>query len=105
MANIKSAQKRIAVAERNRLRNRMYNAGVRTLVKKCLGACTAYDAHPDETGRELVTTSVRAAFSRIDKAVKRGVLHRNAAAHQKSRLSQAVKHALEPAAPAPSANG
>ena len=105
MANIKSAQKRIAIAERNRLRNRMYNAGVRTLVKKCLGACTAYDAHPDETGRELVTTSVRAAFSRIDKAVKRGVLHRNAAAHQKSRLSQAVKHALKPAASAPSANG
>ena len=105
MANIKSAQKRIAVAERNRLRNRMYNAGVRTLVKKCLGACTAHGNHPDETGRELVTTSVRAAFSRIDKAVKRGVLHRNAAAHQKSRLSRAVKQALEPAAPAPSAHG
>ena len=105
MANIKSAQKRIAVAERNRLRNRMYNAGVRTLVKKCLSACTDYGAHPDETGRERVTTSVRVAFSRIDKAVKRGVLHRNTAAHQKSRLSRAVKHALEPAAPAPSVAG
>ncbi|KKZ11332.1 MAG: 30S ribosomal protein S20 [Candidatus Synechococcus spongiarum 142] len=105
MANIKSAQKRIAIAERNRLRNRMYNAGMRTLVKKCLGTCTAYGDHPDETGRELVATSIRVAFSRIDKAVKRGVLHRNAAAHQKSRLSQAVKQALEPVAPAPSANG
>ena len=105
MANIKSAKKRIATSERNRLRNRMYNAGVRTLVKKCLGACTDYGTHPDEAGRERVTVSVRAAFSRIDKAVKRGVLHRNTAAHQKSRLSQAVKHALEPALPAPSANG
>ncbi len=105
MANIKSAQKRIAIAERNRLRNRMYKAGVRTLVKKCLGACTAYGTHPDETGRELVTTSVRVAFSRIDRAVKRGVLHKNAAAHQKSRLGRAVRHALEPAAPAPDANG
>ncbi|SAY39232.1 30S ribosomal protein S20 [Candidatus Synechococcus spongiarum] len=104
MANIKSAQKRIAVAERNRLRNRMYNAGVRTLVKKCLGACTAHGTHPDETGQELVTTSVRAAFSRIDKAVKRGVLHRNTAARQKSRLSRVVKQALEPAAPAPAAD-
>jgi len=26
----------------------MYNAGVRTLVKKCLGACTDYGTHPDE---------------------------------------------------------
>lgn len=99
MANIKSAQKRIGVAERNRLRNRMYNSGVRTLVKKCLGACAAYGAHPSDTGRELVTTSVRHAFSRIDKAVKRGVLHRNAGAHQKSRLSQAMKRVLEPEAP------
>lgn len=105
LANIKSAQKRIAVAERNRLRNRMYKAGVRTLVKKCLGACTAYGAHPDEAGRERVTTGIRVAFSRIDKAVKRGVLHRNAAAHQKSRLSRAVTQALEPAAPAAAANG
>ena len=105
MANIKSAQKRIAVTERNRLRNRMYNAGVRTLVKKCLGACTAHGAHPDEEGRERVTTSFRAAFSRIDKAVKRGVLHRNAAARQKSRLSQAVKQALEPATAAPATHG
>jgi small subunit ribosomal protein S20 len=37
-----------------------------------------------------------AAFSKIDKAVKRGVMHRNTGAHQKSRLSSAVKRAIEP---------
>ena len=83
----------------------MYKSGVRTLVKKCLGACTAYSTHPNEADRELVATSIRVAFSRIDKAVKRGVLHRNAAAHQKARLGRAVKHALEPAASSPSVDG
>jgi small subunit ribosomal protein S20 len=44
-----------------------------------------------------VETSLSAAFSKIDKAVKVGVLHRNTGANQKSRLSAAVKKVLEPA--------
>jgi small subunit ribosomal protein S20 len=44
-----------------------------------------------------VETSLNAAFSKIDKAVKVGVLHRNTGANQKSRLSAAVKQVLEPA--------
>ena len=40
---------------------------------------------------------MRAAFSKIDKAVKVGVLHRNNGATQKSRLSAAVRKVLEPA--------
>jgi small subunit ribosomal protein S20 len=45
-----------------------------------------------------------AAFSKIDKAVKVGVLHRNTGANQKSRLSVAVRRVLEPAgAPAAAA--
>jgi small subunit ribosomal protein S20 len=40
---------------------------------------------------------MRAAFSKIDKAVKVGVLHRNNGANQKSRLSAAVRKVLEPA--------
>ena len=45
-------------------------------------------------------TTLGAAFSKIDKAVKVGVLHRNTGANQKSRLSAAVKKAIEPAAAA-----
>ena len=41
---------------------------------------------------------MNAAFSKIDKAVKVGVVHRNTGANQKSRLSVAVKKVLEPAA-------
>ena len=41
---------------------------------------------------------MNAAFSKIDKAVKVGVLHRNTGANQKSRISAAVKQVIEPAA-------
>ncbi|MBU6251068.1 MAG: 30S ribosomal protein S20, partial [Cyanobacteria bacterium REEB417] len=44
-----------------------------------------------------VQMTMSAAFSKIDKAVKVGVLHRNTGANQKSRLSAAVKKAIEPA--------
>ena len=54
----------------------------------------------DAAGKEAVQTTLSAAFSKIDKAVKVGVIHRNTGAHQKSRLSAAVKQAVEPAAQA-----
>lgn len=98
MANNKSSKKRIEIAERNRLRNRTYKSAVRTLMKRCFTACTAYAQEPGETAKSAVQTSMSAAFSKIDKAVKVGVLHRNTGANQKARLSVAVKRAIEPAA-------
>lgn len=96
MANNKSSKKRIEIAERNRLRNRTYKSSLRTLMKRCFTACTAYSQGPDATAKEAVQVSMRAAFSKIDKAVKVGVMHRNTGAHQKSRLSTAVRQAVEP---------
>lgn len=100
MANNKSSKKRIEIAERNRLRNRSYKSAVRTLMKRCFSACTAYAQEPGESARAVVQKSMSAAFSKIDKAVKVGVLHRNTGANQKARLSVAVKKATEPAAAA-----
>ena len=100
MANNKSSKKRIEVAERNRLHNRTYKSAVRTLMKRCFAACTAYSQEPGDAAKQAVQSSLSAAFSKIDKAVKVGVLHRNSGAHQKSRLSAAVKSAIEPAAKA-----
>ncbi|MFO7628871.1 MAG: 30S ribosomal protein S20 [Prochlorococcaceae cyanobacterium] len=96
MANNKSSKKRIEIAERNRLRNRSYKSALRTLIKRCLSACTAYSQSPDGDGKAAVQSSLSAAFSKIDKAVKVGVVHRNTGANQKSRLSQAVKRVTEP---------
>ena len=96
MANNKSSKKRIQIAERNRLQNKSYKSAMRTLMKNCLSACGAYSSNSDEESKANVKTSMNDAFSKIDKAVKRGVLHRNAGANQKARLSSAVKKALEP---------
>ena len=98
MANNKSSKKRIEVAERNRLRNRSYKSALRTLMKRCFTACSAYSQEQSETAKTAVQATMNAAFSKIDKAVKVGVLHRNTGANQKSRLSAAVKQVIEPAA-------
>ncbi|MEB3169522.1 MAG: 30S ribosomal protein S20 [Synechococcaceae cyanobacterium] len=100
MANNKSSKKRIQVAERNRQRNRTYKSALRTLMKRCLAACSACAQTPGDESREAVRKTMNVAFSKIDKAVKVGVLHRNTGANQKSRLSLAVKRVLEPAASA-----
>lgn len=98
MANNKSSKKRIQVAERNRMRNRSYKSALRTLMKRCFSACSGYGQGQGEVTKEVVQDSMNAAFSKIDKAVKVGALHKNGGAHKKSRLSAAVKKALEPAA-------
>ena len=67
-------------------------------MKRCFNACGAYVEKPGEAAKTTVQLSMNDAFKKIDKAVKRGVLHRNAGANQKSRLSSAVKQALEPVA-------
>ncbi len=95
MANIKSSKKRVQIAERNRLENKSYKSAIRTLFKKCLNACSTYSEKPGEEAKATVQESMSLAFSKIDKAVKRGVMHRNAGAHQKSRLSHDVKQAIE----------
>ena len=96
MANNKSARKRIEIAERNRLHNRSYVSALRTLMKRCFSACESYGSEPGEPAKKAVNDSLNAAFSKIDKAVKVGVLHRNNGAHQKSRLSATVRKVLEP---------
>jgi small subunit ribosomal protein S20 len=98
VANNKSSKKRILIAERNWLQNRTYKSAVRTLMKRCFTAVSAYSQEPGEDNKTAVQASLNAAFSKIDKAVKRGVIHRNTGANQKSRLSTAVKQAIEPVA-------
>jgi|YNPBryBLVA2012_1023415.scaffolds.fasta_scaffold00641_7 small subunit ribosomal protein S20 len=84
VANIKSAIKRVKIAERNRLRNKAYKSTVKTLIKKCLLAVQAGDVAQGEV-------ALRFAYSKIDKAVKRGVLHPNNGARKKARLARKLK--------------
>ena len=94
MANNKSAKKRIQVAERNRLVNKSYMSTVRTLTKKTLANCEKYKQEPNPVNKDLVLFSVNQAFSLIDKAVKKNVLHKNNGANKKSRINKMVKDLL-----------
>ena len=94
MANNKSAKKRIQIAERNRLINKSYKSTVRTLTKKTLESCEKYKKNPNEDNKNLVNTKLNEAFSIIDKAVKKNVLHKNNAANKKSRINNFVKTTL-----------
>ena len=83
MANIHSQKKRILRAERERLENRRYTSRVKTYFRRLEAAVASGDDATAETEhRELVAT--------IDKAVKRGALHRNAAARKKSQADRLV---------------
>ena len=91
MANNKSAKKRIQIAERNRLINKSYKSRVRTLTKKTLESCEKYKNSPNEDNKNLLETSLNKAFSLIDKAVKKNVLHKNNGANKKSKINNFVK--------------
>ena len=94
MANTKSAKKRIQVAERNRLVNKSYKSTVKTLTKKTLVNCEKYKQDPNSENKNLVQLSVNQAFSIIDKAVKKNILHKNNGANKKSRINKLVKNFL-----------
>ena len=81
MANIHSQKKRIIRAERERLENRRYTSTIRTYFRRLQAAVTAGD---DETADAEHLALVRT----VDKAVKRGALHRNAGARKKSRAAK-----------------
>lgn len=91
MPNIKSAIKRVQIAERNRLRNKAYKSAVKTLIKKYFAALENYAANRTPEAKAQVQCSLSEAYSKIDKAVKRGVLHRNNGAHKKARLAKRFK--------------
>ena len=81
MANIPSQIKRNARSLRERQENRQYTSQVKTYFRRLQEAVTAGDdARADDDHRQLVKL--------IDKAVKRGALHRNSGARKKSRAAR-----------------
>ena len=76
---IKSAIKRVDIAERNRRRNRMWKSFIRSARNKVEEAAKA--GKPQDAAKALSE-----AYAKIDRAVVKGVLHKNTAARRKSRL-------------------
>jgi len=78
LPNIKSAEKRVAISELRRARNRSQRSELKTIIKKTESAI----ASDPEKARDLITLSIK----KLDKAVTKGLIHKNAAARKKSRL-------------------
>jgi small subunit ribosomal protein S20 len=80
MANIKSAEKRIRITAQKRARNKARVSRLRSAVKKYR-----------QTDSKKRTEGLPQTHAEIDRALAKGVIHRNAAARYKSRLAKAAK--------------
>jgi small subunit ribosomal protein S20 len=80
VANTKSAMKRIRQNERRRVRNRAVRSQVRTAVKVARTI-----EGPERRG------AIEEAIRSLDKAVSKGVIHRNTAARKKSALARRLR--------------
>ncbi|MBY0405772.1 MAG: 30S ribosomal protein S20 [Cyanobacteria bacterium] len=89
MPRIKSAIKRVSVAERNRRRNMAFKSSVRTAIKKVFASLT--DA-------QAADVALKNAYSLIDRGVLKGIVHKNAGARYKSRIARAINKAQTTAA-------
>jgi small subunit ribosomal protein S20 len=81
MANIHSQKKRILRAERERLENRNYTSAVKTRFRRLEAALQSGDAATADSEHVHLQST-------IDKAVKRGALHKNTGARKKSRAAR-----------------
>ncbi len=84
MANIKSAKKRVLVAEANRQRNVAFKTSIKTAIKKALALGEGKD-------KDALNNAISYVYKLCDKAVSKGILHKNTAARKKSRLVLAIK--------------
>jgi len=91
MANTKSAEKRIQINQRNRLRNRFYKSSVRTLIKVFFQELEIYKISQNLEDKKKVQKRLSLVYSLIDKGTKKNVFHKNTAARKKAKLSAYLK--------------
>ena len=81
LANIKSAKKRIKVIEAKTLQNKMFRSQLKTERKK-------FDAAVSTGDKAAATEAYKEAVKKVDQSVAHGILHKNTAAHKKSKLTK-----------------
>ncbi|MFP5346377.1 MAG: 30S ribosomal protein S20 [Actinomycetes bacterium] len=84
MANIKSQIKRNKTNEKARLRNKAVKSELKTAVRGFREAVAGGD-------RDTATQALASACRRLDKAVSKGVIHKNQAANRKSAMAKVYK--------------
>jgi small subunit ribosomal protein S20 len=88
MPNHKSSEKRVRQSEKRRVINRGNRTKVRTFIKKLRVAL-------DSSKKDEIQKVLPVAISVIDKSVQKGVIHKNAAARYKSRLTVRANQATK----------
>jgi len=83
VANIKSQIKRNTTNEKRRLRNKAVKSELKTFVRAFREATASGDA-------AAVESTLKAASRKLDKAVSKGVIHKNQAANRKSAMAKAA---------------
>ena len=78
MANTKSAKKRALTAAKRTVRNKMVKSSLRTAIRK----------YREAVGTENAQVLLNQAFSALDRAATKGVIHKNTAARKKARLAK-----------------
>ena len=81
MANIKSQIKRNTTNEKRRLRNKAVKSSLKTAVRSFREAASSGD-------KDAAVAALRSASRKLDKAVSKGVIHKNQAANRKSALAK-----------------
>ena len=81
MANIKSAMKRVKITRAQNLRNRMIISDLKTALKK-------FDKALESGDEAAISEMYTIAVSKVDKAVTKGVIHKNAANRKKVQLAK-----------------
>ena len=80
MPNIKSAKKRVLIAEERNARNKANKSALKTAMKK-------FEAAAQEGNRTEAEGAYKVAVKVVDQSVKKGILHKNDAAHKKSAMT------------------
>jgi small subunit ribosomal protein S20 len=80
LPNIKSAKKRVLITSVKTLQNKMLKTSLKTAIKK-------YDAALAAGDKTAAAETYKAAVKKIDRAVSRGILHKNNAARKKSQFT------------------
>ena len=87
MANIKSSAKRVLVSREQAERNKANKSALKTTIKK-------FDAATAEGNKDNAEAAYKAAVKSVDRAVSKGLIHKNNAARKKSQMA-AKMNALE----------
>ena len=83
MPNIKSAEKRVQIAKVRAARNKADKTALKTTLKK-------FDAAVADGDRDAAVSTYKVAVKTVDRAVSKGLIHKNNAAHKKSSMTIAL---------------